>query len=129
MSTGSRRWFNYRADDGSDYGVELDESTYETPALGFTTLSGPVDVIQATGTRPFRMRYLNLVRVDGVTTRRKRVYVGSPTAFATLQSGTAPITIDGIQWGRSSVRGEARKLIPVTDTELIDGDVDDNIDP
>lgn len=124
---GSRRWFQYTADNGTEYAVELDESIYETAALGFGVLAGQRDVILSTSTRPVSMRYLNLVRVDGDNmTERAKVFVGTTAAFAALQ-GTGTIAIDGEAWGISSVRGESRKLVPQTDTEKLDGDVDDNI--
>lgn len=124
---GSRRWFMYTADNGTEYGVELDESIYETAALGFSALPGQRDVIVASSTRPVSMRRINVVRVDeNDVTERATLFVGSAAAFAALQT-TGTVTVDGETWGLSSVRGERRKLIPATDTEKLDGDADDNI--
>lgn len=124
---GSRRWFMYTADNGTEYAAELDESIYETAALGFAALPGQRDVILASSSRPVSMRRINLVRVDANgSTERATVFVGSAAAFAALQN-TGTVTLDGDAWGISSVRGETRKLVPATDTEKLDGDVDDNI--
>jgi len=124
---GSRRWFMYTADNGVEYGVELDESIYETASLGFQNLPGQRDVILANSSRPVSMRYINVVRVDANDmTERARLFVGTAAAFTALQN-TGTVTVDGEAWGLSSVRGESRKLIPATDTEKLDGDTDDNI--
>lgn len=127
ISTGSRRYFMYTSDNGSEYAVELDESIYEVTALGFAALPGQRDVLGVNSTRPLRMRYVNCSRVNSnQQTERASFFVGSSAAFVALQN-TGSVTVDGDQWNISSVRGEQRKLVPATDTGLLDGDVDDNI--
>lgn len=124
--TGSRRYFMYTSDNGSEYAVELDESVYETVALGFEQLPGQRDVLLAGNSRPVAMRYINCVRVDNNVTKRQKFFVGGAAAFVALQlAGT--VTVEGDVWGISSVQGEQRKIVPLTDTEELDGDVDDNI--
>lgn len=126
MATGSRRWFGYLDDNGGDYAVELDESTYETVALGFGLVQQQAVVISQSSKRPLTMRYLNLVRVEAGETIRKSVYVGT---FSELVNITADqqVTIAGEVWGVSSYRGESRKLVPRFDTEMLDGDEDINV--
>lgn len=127
IETGSRRFFMYTADNGSEYAVELDESIYETAALGFATLPGQRDVISASGRLPLAMRYVNCSRVDANDrTIRAQFFVGSSAAFVALQNA-GTVTVDGDAWNLSSVRGEQRKIVPATDTESLDGDTDDNI--
>lgn len=123
---GSRRYFQYTADNGSEYAVELDESIAETAALGFEPLGGQRDVISLNSTRPLRGRYVNLVRVADGNTIRAKQYIGSPAAFVDLQSAGS-VTIGGETWGISTPVGERRQLVPLTDTEQLDGDVDTNI--
>lgn len=130
MSTGSRRWFGYEANNGDNFAVELDESVYETPALGFTQVQPGATVISVTGRRPLRMRYLNVSRTEapGGPTIRGKFYVGSQAAMdAILAAGS--VTVEGEVWSLSSEKGESRKLVPLTDTEQLDGDVDQNIAP
>lgn len=127
VQTGSRRWFAYIADNGTEYAIELDESIYETPELGFGQLTGQADALSANSSRPLKMRYVNAVRVNAQDeTERASFFVGTQAAYAALQAAGS-INVGGISWGLSSVRGESRKLIPLTDTEALDGDVDANI--
>lgn len=124
---GSRRYFQYTSDAGVDYAVDLDESIYETAALGFGQIQAAgTPVLMASSETPLGMRRINLVRVDGTETLRKTVFVGTNAQLgALLAAGT--VTIDGNEWGISSTRGERVRRIPATDTEQLDGDVDDNI--
>lgn len=126
VQTGSRRYFMYTADNGSEYAVELDESIYETTALGFQQLPAQRDVIGQNSTRPLSMRKVNCVRVEGTQTERATFFVGSAAAYVALQT-SGSVTVDGDEWNISSFRGEQRKIVPATDTESLDGDVDDNL--
>jgi hypothetical protein len=123
--SGSRRWFGYEADNGTDYCVELDESVAESVALGFGVVVAGADPINTTGKLPISLRYINVFRVVDDITQRRKFYVGTLAAFATLQAaGTA--TIDGTLWQISSAIGEQRKIVPGTDSALLDGDLDSN---
>lgn len=117
----------YTSDNGTEYALELDESIYETAALGFAVLPGQRDIISATGRLPLRPRYVNCNRVnaDGLTLRASFL-VGSSAAFVALQTA-GTVTVDGDAWNLSSVRGEQRAIVPATDTEQLDGDTDDNV--
>lgn len=140
MATGSRRYFQYTADDGQTYGMELDESTYETADLGFAALDvGAAEfagLLSASATRPLAPRYFNMVGTDADGRQvRRRVLVGDNEAAAwinpqnfsinllTVVGQTATSTVFTV----SSAIGERRRLIPNQDTGLIDGDVDNNI--
>lgn len=126
MATGSRRWFRYVSDNGTGFGVELDESTYETALLGFAGVQPGDLAISVEGPLPIRPRYINVVRVNANDeTIRAKFYVGSQAALAAIIAAGS-VTVGAVAWGLSSVRGEERKLIPLTDTEQLDGDVDNN---
>lgn len=125
-SNGSRRFFMYTADNGSEYAVDLDESIYETADLGFQQLPGQRDVLAATSTYPLKMRYINCSRVENNVTIRNRFFVGTNAAFIALQD-TGSVTVDGTEWNISLPIGERRKLVPATDTGQQDGDNDSNI--
>lgn len=138
MANGSLRYFQYTADDGRLFGVQLDESTYENGALGFGQAITPNDgnysgLLQASGTIPLQMRYFNVkgTDADGRTVSR-RVYVGDPTAAAWLDPETFSINLLTVvdanaaqtPFAVSSAIGERRRFTPQTDTGLIDGDVE-----
>lgn len=125
MATGSRRYFRYTADNDDAYAVELDESTYETVALGFSGSAAGLPVIAASASRPLKMRYVNAFRVVGEQTIRAKFYVGSLTALnALIDAGV--VTVETVAWSLSSPKGESRKIVPQTDSEQLDGDVDTN---
>lgn len=139
MATGSRRYFSYTADDGSTYGMNIDESTYETAALGFGVLdvTAPTysGLLAVSSTRPLSPRYFNMVGTDADGRQVRRVVlVGSASSQAwqnpqtftlnllTVSGNAATATVFTV----SSAIGERRVFIPAQDTGLIDGDVDDN---
>lgn len=124
---GSKAWFQYEDDTGLKYAVELDETAGDTEALGF----GPVDIsdtvaqgrmLTSTGSRPLAMRYLNCSRLSSGATIRQKFFVGNPVDFADLRS-VPSVTIGGVVWSVSSLRGEKVTLIPLTDSGQTDGDV------
>lgn len=142
MATGSKRYFEYTADDGQTYGMNLDESTYETPNLGFGQALAVGDpeyagLLSATGTRPLAPRYLNLVgtNASGETVRR-RVFVGdnesqawvNPQAFSITLLTVVGNTATPTPFVVSSAIGERRTFVPAQDTGQTDGDVDENIE-
>lgn len=130
---GSKRYFQYESDSGLTHAVELDESVYETGALGFAPIdtgsNGPLineRFLQVSASRPLTMRYVNAraVRANGDVVNR-RFYVGNPNeGFFTGAVITA--TIDGLQYSRLSSVGQVTRGIPLQDTAQDDGDVDDN---
>lgn len=131
--TGSRRWFGYEGDNVLQFAVELDESVYETAALGMAPIqsgaTGPLAqgrVISVSGTRPLSMRYINATRVNARNvTERRRFYVGTIAAFAALRAAGV-VVVDGTSWSITSSRGEQAVGVPATDTAIDDGDTDDN---
>lgn len=141
MATGSRKWFEYTADDGQRYGMELDESTYTVAGLGFgaqVDVDAPeyAGILSSSATRPLSPRYFNMKGTDsdGRTVTR-RVLVGDnessawvnpqgfTTTLLTVVNGTATPTVFRV----SSAIGEQRQFIPNQDTGLIDGDIDNNL--
>lgn len=130
---GSRRGFQYTSDSGLTCAVELDESTYENAALGFSAIDtgagGPLvnlRYIQVSASKPLTMRYVNCVgsNASGETVR-KRFYVGSPTADI-FTGAVLSFDSDGTTWSVTSTRGEQRSQIPVNDTGQTDGDSESN---
>lgn len=125
-ANGSRRWFGYESDDGTNFAVELDESVYESANLGFPGVAAGAIAMRATGTIPLQMRHVNCSRVLNDETLRASFYVGTRAALDTIVSSLPSITVDGTAWNVQSAVGEVRKLIPPTDTAQLDGDVDAN---
>jgi hypothetical protein len=129
--TGSRRWFQYEADNGKKYAVELDESTYETNALGFEAIDasatvGEGRVLQASAKRPLRMRYVMLYRKVGGDIKRRKVYCGKK-GVDVFTGQAQSVEIDGgVAWSILSTIGERRKGVPQKDTAQLDGDEDNN---
>lgn len=123
--TGSRRWFGYEGDDGTDYAVELDESVAESVALGFSSVAAGAIVIYASGSRPVAMRYVNVFRVIDDVTQRGRYQVGTRAAMDSI-AAAGSVTVDGSLWQVTSAIGERRKIVPGTDSALLDGDLDSN---
>ena len=126
MGNGSKRWFNYADDNNRNFAVQLDESIYETAALGF----GPVQLdaipMAVKSSIPLEMRYITCSRVDNNVTLRASFYVGTlGTMGALAAAGT--VTVDGVAWNISKMFGEVCVIVPPTDTAQLDGDVDQNI--
>lgn len=122
---GSRRWFGYESDSGANYAVQLDESNAETEELGFGAVVAGSPIIRATGKYPVRMRKVNCSRVEGTETIRASFFVGTQAAYDAIIDATT-VTVNGVEWNIQSYSGEFGILVPATDTEQLDGDVDDN---
>jgi hypothetical protein len=127
---GSRRWFQYTSDKGFAYAVELDESTYETPALGFTAIDQATvaagRVLAANSRRPISMRYVNAQRTENGDVFRRKFFVGALEADP-YTGEDLTLEVDGETWSVTSVIGERKVFPPLTDTANTDGDVDTNI--
>jgi hypothetical protein len=130
---GSRRYFGYFDDGGTEFYIQLDEGAGESLALGFAqavtnaVAVDPCKRILPTNKFPIEPRYILAERedADGRTVKR-RFYVGATTAPA--WNGTPfGLTIDGETWNITARAGEVRHYIPFSDTGLIDGDVEDNV--
>jgi hypothetical protein len=123
--TGSRRWFGYTGDSGTKYAIEQDESVAESVALALGAVAEGAIPINATGRLPIRCRYINVFKVVDDITIRRRFIVGTIAAFTAIEAARSA-TIDGALWSVSSTVGERRKVIPLTDSEQLDGDLDSN---
>lgn len=125
---GSRRWFGYVADNGDEFAVELDESTYESVNLAFGAVSAEAKdrIILASATRPVQMRRVNAYRIADDQTIRAKFYVGTQTGLTALYT-SGVLTVGGVAWSISSTQAEVRKAVPPTDTEQLDGDIDNNL--
>jgi len=126
MATGSRRWFQYDDDNDVGYAIQLDESTAETPVLGFSAIDPTVAASGRVIRRgyPVNPRYILISRLNGGDVETRKVVVGSIAADAW---GATQITLDGQNWTITYRHGERQQYIPPTDTGKLDGDVDANV--
>lgn len=130
---GSRKYFGYFTDDGTEMYMSLDESVAESVSLGFgqsvtnAVAVDPCRRLSPSRKFPVEPRYILAQRVDadGRTVKR-RFLVGNTTAPVW---GGSPfgVSIDGEDWDITARVGEIRHYIPAADTGLIDGDVDANV--
>lgn len=127
--SGSRRFSQYRDDLDNIWAVDLDEDTIESPDLGFDNGLNDLEayILPQTGRRPLKMRYINAFRIEGVgagaKTIRKTFPVSTQSDFMNI---VGSFQVGGVTWSVRSKRGESRELVPRFDTEINDGDVDDN---
>ena len=124
-ANGSKRWFGYVADNGQNFGYELDESTYESANLGMPAVAADAIPMKLTSDRPLRARRVRCVRVANDETFRATFIVGTRAAYDTLLA-SGVLTVDGTAWSILTAFGEVREYIPSTDTAILDGDVDAN---
>jgi hypothetical protein len=133
---GSRRWFLYKDDSGTDYSVNLDESNSEATVGGVRlflnrTIANPLL------RKGIKLRYVNAYLQSNPLNKRKFA-VGNPLAIPQILAG-ATITAsvygnpeDGVDtdtftWVISSYRGEQSSIPPAVsatsgDSGLVDGD-------
>lgn len=130
---GSRRWFAYFDDGGTEYAIELDESVAESISLSFGQSITPAVAadlgrqIRPTTKRPIEPRYVLASRQDADDrTVKRKFYVGA-TSAPVFGGSPYGVLIDGQTWNITARVGEKRYYVPAKDTGLIDGDVDDNI--
>lgn len=117
--SGSRRWFEYTADDNALFAIELDESNAESNISG-TRLCA--DLVAGTGLLPARARprYVNTV-LSTDSLQRRRFVVGEAGLFATIAPGDV-VADDGASWQILSKVGERFTFPKLTDSGLLDGD-------
>lgn len=111
--SGSIKWMNYTADDGTLYAVRIDESNGE--AGGFLDYTGTADggIIP----RGFKMRYVNAVSSTGIA---RKFYIGTADNALYVSGGT--ITSGGVDFVVSSKRGESSVIPRAADSGQTDGD-------
>ena len=134
MSTasGSRRYFGYFRDDGTEMYAHLDESTYEDTDLGMAqavtlaVFQNPNNRLIVSNKSNIIPRYINTVQVTGDQAGSKRKFfvgsVSAPVWGATVNSFAHEVQTYSIL----SKVGEVRKYPPLTDTYQLDGDLDAN---
>ena len=123
MANGSRRWFSYTSDRGTQHAINLDESTYETSALGMgQSPPSPRNPIQTKSRIPFRPRYV-LAFNKANPLRKRKLFVGTASALNSLATD-GEVTIDGVDYGITGYVGEAGVIVSDKDTAQTDGDLD-----
>lgn len=129
----SLRYFAYFDDAGTERYAHLDESNYESTDLGFgqsitaAVFNNYANRLKPSAKYPLSMRYVLAQRndADGRTVKRK-FYVGAVSAPA-WGDNVRTASIGGQTWSITAKVGEARYYAPTTDTNIIDGDVDNNV--
>jgi hypothetical protein len=115
---GSRRWYVYSDDDGTDSAVMLDEDTGGLDGLGFEVYTGePILDLLPKG---FKMRYVNAVQTSGAGAgfRYRSFPCGSDDAD--IYSGDiTTFTHNGLTYSVTSTRGERSRKPVVVNTGLI----------
>lgn len=133
---GSKSWFRYTDDSGTDYSVFLDESNSEA------TIGGARLLLSRTAAYPLlrkgiKLRYCNAFLTSNPDIKR-RFYLGNAAAVAQVFTGAnivAGVYADptdaaapaGVNWTVTSYRGEEQSIPPAVsatsgDTGLTDGD-------
>jgi hypothetical protein len=120
---GSKKWFVYTDDAGTDYAINLDESNTEavnSTGLTYPTTGGPTDSLPR-NIKPREIFYSNATR-----TRTIRCVALTQTIYAgAIAGGVATITDPIAGTGNlalSRANGERRRVPTPLDTGLDDGD-------
>lgn len=131
-STGSRRQFTYTDDENLEWNMSLDESIYETGALGFgqdisaAAQSNGRYLKASNRGLPLEPRYILCTQQDGDTPGRKqKFFVGRNDA--TPWGGAKIVVVEGVTYAITAKIGEKRFSLPTVDTGLLDGDQDDQV--
>jgi len=120
---GSRKWFVYTSDEGTDFGIQLDESNTEAVNGGTQDYATGVTIPFALprNIKPRRVFYTNAAR-----TRTISCVALTPTIYAGLIAGGVPTITDPIagtgNLGFVRAVGEQISLPQPLDTGLDDGD-------
>lgn len=134
---GSKRWFRYRTDAGTDISVNLDESNSEA-TCGGERLMPPRTAAHPLKSAGFQLRYANaeapappsVAPAAANQTVKRRFPIGNPLALAQAQAGSpiiAPIYpgLTAANWTITSIRGEKSKVPPALNTGAGDSGLDD----
>ena len=115
---GSLAWYVYTADNGTTFGVQLDEDRGSLAGAGFTAL--PANFTGTTLPKGTKMRYVNAVRTSGAGAGfRSDSFPCGTIASAIFTGATATWTANGISYSRSSARGESRRVPKSVNTGLV----------
>jgi hypothetical protein len=119
---GSKKWFVYTSDDGTDFAINLDESN--TEAVNGSTQ----DYVAGTAFRysvPRNLRPRTAVYANAAGTRTIRCVALTPAIYNGIPANVTSITdpIDGGTLGLVRIRPEVISPLPfANDTGLDDGD-------
>jgi len=119
---GSRKWFVYTDDTGTDYAINLDESN--TEAVNSTGLGFPAD--GPTAAVPKNIKPREIFYSNAARTRTIRCVALTPTIYTGAISGGVDTIVDPIagtgNLALSRANGERRRIPTPLDTGLDDGD-------
>lgn len=135
---GSKRYFRYRSDSGTDFSIQLDESNSEA-TTGTTKLMPARTAAHALFSKASNMRYALAnttapVSVAAATSGKvvqRKFWVGDPAAFALLQVSGATISCPvypggaAATWAVTATRGEKSKIAPALNATAGDTGLDD----
>lgn len=114
---GSRAWFVYVDDDETEYGVQLDEDTGATEALGFEPYTGEPPLTQIP--KGTEMRYVNAVQMTGAGAGfRNRPFPCGTQESGAFSNTTPTFEVNGLTYVVTSTRGEKSRKPTVTNTGL-----------
>lgn len=114
--TGSMRWYKYEADDDTEYGVYLDETTGGVADLGFVPVAAGDDIDQLP--KGVKMRWINCTKMTGGGGQgyvQSQFPVGKISATA-WTSKQFTLTISGATYVKTSSRGEQKRLVIAQNT-------------
>lgn len=115
---GSIKWMAYTSDTGTVYLRRIDESNGEAAGWADVTSSNLSSPVMPRGFKP---RYLNCVRTVGGVEIKRKIEVGTLTAFTDFVTAKTITLADGT-YAIRSYKGEKQILPIAEDTAQDDGD-------
>ncbi len=125
---GSRKWFLYTDDSGTEFAIQLDESNTEAVMAGATPSGDYLDTSTATAAVPRNIKPRCVYYADAARTREIKCTVLTSAQFADIVAGiSVPTIVDPIAGTGNlvlvRVEGEKRSIPFAQDTGLTDGDI------
>jgi hypothetical protein len=115
---GSKKYFQYTCDDGTNFGLLADESNTEKVMGTAGDLTSDVNYQLPRNVEP---RYAVYQNSEG---KILKCYILTTTKYNTIQADTASFTHDGTTFNLVRKRPETIRLLPIaSDTGLNDGDL------
>lgn len=134
---GSKRWFRYRSEGGTDFSVNLDESNSEATCNSIRLMPTRT-AAHSLLPKGSRMRYVNASTPAPVSVApaasgkviTRRFWVGDPAAFTAALAGNAISAsvypgLAAVNWIVTSSNGERFKVAPALNATAGDTGLDD----